>query len=122
MRILLLAALAGAGLYAQSPQPKWLFEPGQTIQLDQVPAAPVWQMEAPPQKPVWVKVTPGNNFVVTMAQPPAACAIPLLNVGAAQSFKGDPKMVLPNSESKSADSKPADSKEIIQTMPVCPKR
>jgi len=109
MRIFMLAALLAPGLFSQT----WINTPGQTIQIEALQTTPPDQ--APPARipKMWKLGTP-KALATTV--PPSTCAIPLINVGPARSFNGDPKIALPQSAPG------VDPKITIKVMPVCPKR
>jgi hypothetical protein len=117
MRILILAAWLGAGLFAQTP-------PSKPAEQATDPSAQ-WKLTMndirgllpnPGGKPV---VSPNSFSAIVssrrMLSPGRACAIPLLNVMPKGGFTGDPKMVIPGSE------KPAniDHMPILLEAPSC---
>jgi len=139
MRIPMLAALLAAGLYGQSsPYQMWVAIPAQTFLVSQSqdqtpPAQPAQTQPAQPDPQLQLhELAPDQlkrHWTLQLQQvgggtppkfqvrvnTPATCAIPLLNLGNAQNFKGDPKIVIPHSGDAS------NSPGTVQTMPVCGK-
>ena len=132
MRILVLAALLGSGLCAQT-EPVKPFEPA-----PEPPAATPVQTSNPaalelkqelnrrfvsafdrrfysPATPM--VVTPNNKGGRWLSPAPGrACAIPLLNVAPKGGFNGDPKIAIMGSQTLAN----IDHMPLIQVVPVCP--
>ena len=135
MRILVLAALLGGGLCAQT-EPARPFEPAPELPaatpVQTSNPAPLQQKRefnrrffSPPTrmfvKPnnkggrVWPSIIPFVSGHVTLA-PSQACAIPLLNVLPSGGFTGDPKIAILGSQTLAN----IDHMPLIKGVPVCP--
>ena len=144
MRILVLAALLGSGLCAQTPlvQPSEPAPAPQAATLVQTPNPAagelkqglnqrfVWPLNRrflSPPTPMFVtpdnqggRVLPGitpNVFGRAMLAPGRACAIPLLQVLPKGGFSGDPKIAVMGSQTRAN----IDHMPLIQGVPVCPR-
>ena len=131
MRILMLAALLGSGLGAQTPPAKPL-EPAPEPQAETpVPAsnpAALEQKQRLDWRFVWPSATPNKkgglrlSAIVPYASgraglaPRQACAIPLINVAPKGGFTGDPKIAILGSRTLAN----IDHMPLIQGAPPCP--
>ena len=132
MRILMLAALLGSGLCAQTPPPAQPFEPAPEPQAET--PAPTSNPAALEQKQklnwrfVWPSATPNKKgglllpaiisyaYGHAMLAPRQACAIPLINVAPKGGFTGDPKIAILGSRTLTN----IDHMPLIQGAPPCP--
>ena len=131
MRILMLAALLGSGLCAQTPPDKPL-EPAPGPQAETpVPAsnpAALEQKQRLDWRFVWPSATPNKKGRLVLPAiiadayghatlvPRQACAIPLINVAPKGGFTGDPKIAILGSRTLAN----IDHMPLIQGAPACP--
>ena len=119
MRILMLAALLGSGLCAQTPPAKPI-EPAPGPQAET--PAPTSNPAALEQKQkldwhfVWPSATPNKRGRLVLLAPRQPCAIPLINVAPKGGFTGDPKIAILGSRTLAN----IDHMPLIQGAPPCP--